>query len=56
LPQEIPMKMLACVAVVATAVIATFVRAATPIAATPPMGWNSWNHFGESPLSTQSTH
>ncbi|WP_158883667.1 glycoside hydrolase family 27 protein [Rhodanobacter sp. L36] len=41
------MKLLACVVVAAAVFGAASVRAATPIAATPPMGWNSWNHFAK---------
>lgn len=40
------MKMLACAAAIAVFGMTT-ASAATPVAATPPMGWNSWNHFAE---------
>jgi alpha-galactosidase len=41
------MKMLACIAVIAAVLGGASARAATTTAATPPMGWNSWNHFAE---------
>jgi alpha-galactosidase len=47
LPLENLMKLLVCVAVVFAVVGGASARAATTIAATPPMGWNSWNHFAE---------
>ncbi|OOG40576.1 alpha-galactosidase [Rhodanobacter sp. C06] len=41
------MKRLACIAAVLMALGAASANAATVTAATPPMGWNSWNHFAE---------
>jgi alpha-galactosidase len=34
-------------ALLCSIIVAACGAAQTPIAATPPMGWNSWNHFGE---------
>ncbi|WP_426700177.1 glycoside hydrolase family 27 protein [Rhodanobacter sp. Col0626] len=41
------MKMFTCVAMILLGLAGTIANAASITAATPPMGWNSWNHFAE---------
>src|SRR6476620_5849470 len=43
--EEIHIRMRRCLSVVTAVIFATLPLSAQQLAATPPMGWNSWNWF-----------